>query len=210
MGAQFNSHLKTMTQESFDLLKPLLESQSYFNEVKCSLYTDPDPEILIDLDDFRHHFAKTIRDNYIACYFHSFKQQFTHEDTLPWMTIDNPIRIKPIVCSRTSRYRCPNGDQILKQLANEMNFKDNAVFLGTEEEYEDYKRVTNCNLLYHPVQDFLETARIIKGADQFIGNQTFTYSLAIAMGQATILETNKQTSLDQNECYFVRKNCRYF
>ena len=43
-----------------------------------------------------------------------------------------------------------------------------------------------------------------------VANQNFVYSLAMGLGVSTVLETIKIKPLQQNECFFPRKNCQYF
>jgi hypothetical protein len=51
---------------------------------------------------------------------------------------------------------------------------------------------------------------VIAGANLFVGNQTFAYSLAVGTGVPTILETRKDLPLSRNECYFVRPHAVYY
>jgi hypothetical protein len=60
------------------------------------------------------------------------------------------------------------------------------------------------------VNDFLELANIVAGAELVCANQNFVYSLAMGLRKTTILETIKIKPLEYNECYFPRTNTQYF
>jgi hypothetical protein len=89
-------------------------------------------------------------------------------------------------------------------------FEDNSIFVGTPAEHADFEKTFGITIPYHPVDNFLELANIIAGADLFVGNQGFAYSIAIGLGQNTVLEANKIVPLHMNECFFPRTNCQYF
>jgi hypothetical protein len=150
--------------------------------------------------------------NYVEAYHKAFNIPFSVKDySTPWLEAD-PIETKPIVVSRTARYRspAPMSDEQHRSMAQSSDLEHNGIFVGTQAEHEDYVRVTKVNIPYRPVKDFLELARIVAGADLIVANQNFVYSLAIGLGRDTILETIKIKPLEYNECYFPRSNCQYF
>jgi molybdopterin-guanine dinucleotide biosynthesis protein A len=95
-------------------------------------------------------------------------------------------------------------------MAQDADLVNNGIFVGTQAEHADYVRVTGVDIPYHPVNDFLELANIVAGAELVVANQNFVYSLAMGLGRPAILETIKIKPLQMNECYFPRTNCQYF
>jgi ADP-heptose:LPS heptosyltransferase len=86
----------------------------------------------------------------------------------------------------------------------------NSVFIGIPSEHEDFEKTFGIKVPFRPVNDFLEMANIINGAELFVGNQGFAYSLAIGLGKTTVLEVNKLVPLHMSECVFQRTNTQYF
>jgi hypothetical protein len=114
------------------------------------------------------------------------------------------------VINRTFRYRCPHGTGTWQNLLEQANITHNGIFVGTQDEHEDFEKSTGFRVNYYPVQDFKELADVIAGADLFMGNQSAAYSIAMGLGKASVLETIKIKPLANNECYFPRDNCQYF
>jgi hypothetical protein len=127
----------------------------------------------------------------------------------PWLEAD-PVKTKPIVVSRTFRYRDPAADGYWATMAEQGELETNGIFLGTSAEHKDFVQITRVNIPYRPVGDFLELANIVAGADMVMANQNFVYSLAMGLGKESMLETIKTKPLENNECFFPRKNCAYF
>jgi len=202
------AHKGRFTEKDFEWLKPLLERQSYIT--KASTWVQGEPETDVDLDKFRGTLFRGFEGNYVEAYHRAFKLPFTAEDyQTSWLEAD-PIVTKPIVVSRTFRYRCPNGDVSWNGMVGGANLQENGVFVGTPAEHEDFVKVTGVDIEYRPVNDFLELAGIVAGADLVMANQNFVYSLAMGLGKDTVLETIKIKPLQNNECYFPRNGCQYF
>ena len=77
-------------------------------------------------------------------------------------------------------------------------------------EHQDFEQAVEKTIPYYPVNDFLELANVVAGADFVMANQNFVYSLAMGLGKQTLLETIKIKPLQYNECYFPRDNTQYF
>ena len=201
-------HKGRFTYNDYQLLKPLLQRQSYVEDV--GTWTQGTPETDIDLDKFRGVLFRGFEGNYVQAYHMTFNIPFTPavlNET--WLEAD-PIRVAPIVVNRTFRYRCPNGTATWSNMMDEADMARNGVFVGNTDEHEDFVRETGCPIPYHPVKDFKELADVIAGADLFMGNQSAAYSIAMGLGKDTVLETIKIKPLHNNECYFPRPNCQYF
>lgn len=201
-------HRGRFTQQDYDLLAPLLQRQQYILATDCWKQGDSDPTV--NLDKFRGTLFRGFEGNYVQAYHLAFNLPFDTVDVqTPWLEADK-VEKSAIVVSRTFRYRCPNGDIVWRNMANEGELDINGIFIGTDDEHQDFVAVTGVNIRHYKVQDFLELANIIAGAQLVMANQNFVYSLAMALGKSAVLETIKIKPLLNNECYFPRSNITYF
>lgn len=201
-------HQGRFTDQDFAMLKPLLEKQDYIQQAVAWQWGDSDPDV--DLDHYRSVLYRKFEGNILQAYHMAFDMPFRTEDyDTPWLQADI-IETKPVVISRSARYRPANGEQAWRQIVADTNLEDTAVFVGTPKEHQDFVKTFGVAVEYRPVQDFLELASIINGAELFMGNQGFAYSLAIGLGKSTVLEINKIVPMTMNECFFPRPNCQYF
>jgi hypothetical protein len=202
------AHKGRFTEQDFEWLKPLLKRQSYIETV--GTWRQGDAEPAVDLDRFRGTLFRGFEGNYVQAYHIAFGLPFTMADyDTPWLEAD-PVTIKPMVVSRTFRYRDPAADAVWKKMAEDGVLDRLGIFVGTKEEHEDFVKVTGVAVPYHPVNNFLELANIVAGANLVMANQNFVYSLAMGLGKQTVLETIKIKPLQNNECFFPRANCQYF
>jgi hypothetical protein len=189
----------------FNLIEPLLRRQSYITEVMPWKGIHD-----IDLDQFRGVLFRGFEGNYVEAFYKTFNLPFTadvYNET--WLEAD-PLQMASVVINRTFRYRCPNGTASWQNLLEQANITQNGIFVGSDEEHEDFEKSTGFRVQYYPVNDFKKLADIIAGADLFMGNQSAAYSIAMALGKSSVLETIKIKPLANNECYFPRDNCQYF
>jgi len=201
-------HKGRFTSTDYQLLKPLLERQSYIQSVGTWTQDTPEPDV--DLDIFRGVLFRGFEGNYVQAYHMTFDLPFTPEVlNETWLEAD-PVTVAPIVINRTARYRCPNGTSTWQTMLAESDIVKNGVFVGNTDEHEDFVSSTGFAVPYYAVRDLKEMADIIAGADLFMGNQSVPYSLAMGLGKSTVLETIKIKHLQHNECYFPRSNCQYF
>jgi hypothetical protein len=199
-------HRGRFTEKDFEWLLPLLRRQPYIETVRKWYQGDPEPDV--DLDRFRGTLFRGFEGNYVEAYHKAFNIPFQFSDYInPWLEAD-PIKTKQIVVSRTSRYLDPAGDAKWREIVAPN--AEMAVFVGTEKEHSDFEKTIGTKIDYRPVNDFLELAGIVAGAELVCANQNFVYSLAIGLGKATVLETIKIKPLQMNECYFPRDNTQYF
>jgi hypothetical protein len=201
-------HKGRFTTRDFEMLAPLLERQQYINDVNT--WHQGDPEADVDLDHYRSVLYRTFEGNILQAYHLALEVPFTmqdYDDT--WLEAD-VLEEAPVVITRSFRYRPPNGEEGWKGIIETGMLEGNSVFVGNVTEHEDFERTFGIKVPYRPVTDFLELASIINGADLFVGNQGFAYSLAIGLGKNTVLEINKLVPMQMNECFFPRPSCQYF
>mgnify|MGYP006266564067 CR=1 FL=1 len=202
------AHKGRFTEQDFKLLRPLLERQPYISAVSTWSQGDPEPDV--DLDRFRGTLFRGFEGNYVQAYHLAFALPFVMEDyDTPWLEAD-PIKVAPIVVSRTPRYRDPAADANWVEMAHKGNMAETAVFVGTPAEHEDFVNLTGVKVKHLIIKDFAELAGVVAGADLVCANQNFVYSLAMGLGRPAVLETIKIKPLQNNECFFPRTNIQYF
>ena len=119
--------------------------------------------------------------NIARWYFNIFATSY--DLSKPWIKVNPDESVKgKIVIARSIRYNAPDVDYSFLQKYN------NVIFVGLPEEYELMKKAIP-KLKYKQTDDFLSLARIIAGADFFIGNQSFPFALAEALKVPRILES---------------------
>jgi hypothetical protein len=202
------AHRGRFTERDFEMLLPLLENQPYITEVGRWYPGDPEPDV--DLDQFRGTLFRGFEGNYVQAYHIAFGIPFLMQDyDTPWLEAE-PVPVKPMVVSRTFRYRDPEADAVWKEMAVNGLLDRLGVFIGMPDEHKDFVQVTGVDIPYQPVNDFLKLANVVAGAELVLANQNFVYSLAMGLGKQTVLETIKIKPLQNNECFFPRTNTQYF
>ena len=159
----------------FNMLKPLLKSQSYIKNVE----TYSNQEIDINFDIFRELPINITFDNLR----YSFQLTGVQPNTnIPYLEVDTHKYIKnKIVIQRTFRYRNQFIDyKFLHKL-------DNIYFVGNLEEFNDLKKEIP-KLNFHDCNDFLEMAQIIKSSKLFIANSSVGFPIAEALKVPRLLE----------------------
>jgi hypothetical protein len=157
--------------------RELLVGHDYVDDVKVWKGED----VGYDLDSFRD---LDIDANLLSwCHLARFKAEADLSE--PW--IDSSLIPKykgmyEIVISRSGRY---HGFLDWGQLRG---WEDRCVFIGLEEEWEDFEKNVGLKVRYRSVPNYLEMAGVIAAAKLFIGNQSFPYSLAEAMKINRVLE----------------------
>jgi hypothetical protein len=201
-------HKGRFTVKDYEMLLPLLQRQSYIKEVRQWHQGDAEPDV--DLDEFRRVLYRSFEGNILQAYHIALDMPFGLQDEqTPWLEAD-AIEEAPVVITRSFRYRPSNGEAGWKDLIDTGMIEGNSVFIGIPSEHEDFEKTFGIKVPFRPVNDFLEMANIINGAELFVGNQGFAYSLAIGLGKTTVLEVNKLVPLHMSECVFQRTNTQYF
>jgi SAM-dependent methyltransferase len=197
---------KTMTKQTVEWLRPLLELQDYVKGVYWASWV---VDVDVDLNKFREElvldavsFRRTGRlANLAESHLKRFRLDIA-ECQRPWLIVDQVEKTedKPVVIHRSSRWLNNDfpWDQVLRKYAGRIQF------VGLQEEHAAF-----CNTFgsvdYHPVKSALEMARIVAGCELFVGNQSFPYSLAEGMKKTSLLEVWP----DGPNCLFARPNGYY-
>lgn len=197
-------HQGRMTQTDFEYMQGFMEAQTYITKFATM---KSDTEITHNLDRFRPVFVGHPT-NYIDIYSMVFgiTDQSTARKirTTPWLTVPNPKQVedRDVVINRTQRW-IPNspGEQWTTWQAQ--GLEQRSVFVGLEQEYQEFQRATGWNIPYQPTSDMLMLAEYIAGAKMYIGNQSQGLALAIGLGVPEIwCEARVDMPLERNECYF--------
>jgi len=228
-GGDAGYHSGRYTQKDIEFIQPLIECQSYIT--RAEIYNNQDikydlrlqGKTWINRDGKLENWQGNQTESYALCCgldIHQHRRQLLLD---PWLNNIDPIRIpgRPVIVNRTFRhirrdtFNMPlTNDQYFTWL-REDSLEELAVFVGTETEHEDFCRMYDCNIMYKPVSDMLELARLIQGCEQFIGNQSMPLSLAIGLGKTFWCEIrvdyeNLKTAHGYGDVWFPRANGHYF
>jgi len=186
-----------MNATMYDLLKPLLTSQSYIKDV---LYFENEsiPTIDYDLDRFRvdnlnlssGNIAQWIGNSYPELRPNLYEQSIKVSDN---------IRSKDyIIVNRSSRYQNLFFDY------SQLSKYENVYFVGVEDEFKALK-LHNANIIHLQVPNFLKLAEYIANCKLFIGNQSMAFSIAEQLKVPRILEqyAHAPNVIPQGGEYFV-------
>lgn len=215
-------HKGRYTQKDWEMIAPLLRSQSYLKKVE--IYNGEPTNITFE-DHWKYHLRQGWQGNQTECYALTqgmdiydpeLSKKLLHE---PWLTPVEPIKIygKPIVINRTPRYLYGDQRATIAQWHEWVDKKlaDYSVFLGTPDEHDAFENEFKVKVDHIPVEDLLEMARIIQGGEQFIGNQSVGLCIAIGLGKTFWCETRKDWQVTKTphgwgDVWFPRVNGHYF
>lgn len=133
--------------------------------------------------------------------------QLTHWAGIPysdqlgaWLTVAEPNRHSAVVFARSQRYRNPHFPwrEVYRR------FGRAAVFVGTLSEHQDFiHQVGQVPLV--PTPTLLDVAKLLAGAQLFVGNQSCPLSIAHGLRMPVVVEQCP----DCKNCHFGRPNAWY-
>lgn len=166
----------------FELVKPLLMGQEYIKTVKKWKESD---NVDVDLDMFRTpRQVNTSAGNISRWYFYHYPQ-LTADLTTPSIEVKNVHQdlSEKILISRSQRYHNLNMDySVLKPI------EDKLLFIGVDEEYEEFKAQYGLNVERLVIKDFMHMAECIASCKFFIGNQSSPFAVAEQLKVPRIVE----------------------
>lgn len=176
-------HMAPMSGFKYDTMAPLLKNQGV--DVEFVIAANG---IDADLTHWRHWYQHDINltDAQARCLGLVHGNHGHFEIKEPWITVDpDPNTEKRVIFNRTPRYRNPSfpWKEILEY------FGDRALFVGTPDEHDLFKREVGPIERYETV-DCLAVARAIKGSDYFVGNQSSAFWIAAAMFHPLLQEVD--------------------
>lgn len=172
-------------EQHYNLLKRLLELQSYIIDVKLGRPEDS----YIDLDKFRDIYNENPTWHLARCHLAICNVSFNLRAS--WLEKINPNHIADIVINRTEHYHDKN------EIDWRMLKDHNTVFIGHDNEYDEFIKIAGFKPKRFVCNDVLDIAMVIKGSKMFFGNQSLGFALAEAMKHPRVLEV----------CYAVN-NCQ--
>jgi len=197
-------HQGRMNDADFEMLKPLLETQSYITKFQK---LDNNVMVTHNLDKFRPLFVGH-PGNYVDIYATAFgitddavKEKLRKT---PWLKVNSLLKVpgRDVAINRTSRWIPPTLSNIWN-IWKENGVEQRAFFIGLPEEYEEFKKNLGWDIPYQPTNNLLELAQYIAGSNRFIGNQSAALSIAIGLGHRGIwCEGRRDIPIERNECYF--------
>lgn len=190
----------TMNQRMFDMLRPLLISQDYVEDfvVYSDQKIDVDLTVIRESADFPDENAPlsaaiitpakvfvNIPCMALPGWLPTAYPPMACNMADPWIDVSGltVIHQRYILVNRTERYQNSNISYgFLKKYESEL------LFTGTEREHQLFCKQFKLDFSRLQVDDFLELAEIMKLSRFFIGNQSFPWNLANAMGVPRVLE----------------------
>lgn len=185
-GTGANSLSAPITKAQYEMLLPLLKTQSWLKRVRWTDYY-PIAEEVHDMNGFRKVWARRhtlgIKTLCLAQFFHlGIRHKFDESEA--WMDIEpNGMNVGRVIIHRSARWR--QDEEMWRTLTR--SFRDRLLFVGLPEEYYDFENKFG-PVSFWKVTNFLEMAQLIADNEGFVGNQSFPCALAIAMGQCVIQE----------------------
>jgi hypothetical protein len=178
-GGLFNN--TKLNKKGIESIRELLESQEYIDEVR---YWEGE-EVDYNLDQFRLHIRyNNLSDSHLT----AFNLPVEERDT-PWLQVSSSVindLDKDVVIARSCRYH--SNYSFWETI--DRTIVEKAFFLGFKKEYE-YFKYTYPHMKGVPrkeVDNLLEMAQIINGADLFIGNQGLPHAIAEGLKKPLINE----------------------
>jgi hypothetical protein len=210
-------HQGRLNLYDFDYMQPFMNAQEYIT--KFDILDPTKTAISHNLDRFRPLFVGHPT-NYLDLYAEVFGLFEKGADVIrqvkaePWLTVPKKryVENRPVVINRTMRWIPPELSPHWDHWKNNRKWEDHSIFVGLEDEYERFCKLTGWIIPWQKTEDMLELAQYIAGAKCFIGNQSQCYALAVGLGVADIrCERRRDMPLERNECYFPqRTQIQYF
>lgn len=181
-----------LTQDRWCGIDELVARQPYVEGVRPYQFGEP---VNINLNDFRARLMQHMRSGigkdvhltHWMCDTHNIPRTCMDE---AWLTIADPIKAARIIISRAGAGRPPHA--VYQNItfpwgAVWQKYHKEAVYVGTVEEHKDFEM--KCGPIPHCLtKTLLEAARVIAGAELFVGNQTATHAIAEGLKKNILLE----------------------
>jgi hypothetical protein len=174
-----------MNERGFEMIKPLLLSQYYIEDVVVW----EGEKVDFNLDEIRNHFVNMPYGTIQRWYGYVYPQLFC-DLSYPWMEVSaedslNDCGYGKIIINFTSRYRNPYITYFFLK-----DYLDKILFVGNDEEYETFCNAWDLKLNKLIVDDFKELMLYLDNCRLFLGNGSLCWNLAEAMKVPRILEAS--------------------
>ena len=191
-----------MSIELANVLKPLLEHQTYVDSVE--FYSEQ--HVDYDLDLFRNLHTPGSNLGLAHAQLFNFETSILEEQSIfVQPDYDAKLPIYDIIVNRTERYTNPSFPW--QYVLNEEYNNHTKCFVGLKSEYDLFVKTFGIqNIEYVSTTDYLQVAWLINKSKIFIGNCSSPYAIA---------ETMKHSSIQESciwclSCLYQRPNAYYF
>ena len=173
-------------KKMFDMIKPLVESQPYIADFQEYVGQD----VVVDFNKIRIGNPANIPNSPIQAWYGFVFPDLHCDISQPWISVPKreldegvtEINDK-ILVNFTHRYR----NQFIQYYFLK-EYESQLLFLGTELEHNDFCKKWNLEIPRLLVDDFYQLAQLMLECKFFLGNQSFCWNLATALGVPRILE----------------------
>ena len=182
---------QALTPDKWGGLDLLLKQQPYINDVREWRRE----MVTINLNDFRAKLFKAIRvgqskdKSLVDWHIEAHGLPLSLKDSA-WLTVAEPIKAARVVFNRTGPGREPHHvyhNLMFPWHRVWQKYHQDAVFIGSKLEYDVFRNTCG-EVPYYPTSNLLEAARVIAGADLFVGNQSCCFWIAEGMKKKLVLE----------------------
>lgn len=174
-----------MNDKFFQMLWPLLKSQSFIDKVEIF----GNQKIDVDLDTFRRVPINPFTYCIPRWYF-LFVIGANWDLSLPWLEVEADNRFKnKIIVSRNSRLQSQFISYVFMN-----DFSNEIVYVGVEKEFREFRAYCPKCTNFFQANDFLELAKVIKGSKFVVANQGLIYTIAESLKIPRLLETNNKAA----------------
>ena len=179
----------TMTPAAAESIAPLLRLQPYIDDVR---YADGHRPHCLNLNWARERWNGGL--NIVDLYLDLYGLPQHHRDAA-WLRVDEPRPVARVVFNRCPRYQNPRFPWRRAVAA----YGRDAVFVGHPDEHAAFAAAFG-RVPYYPTADYLALARVIAGAELFVGNQSSAHAVAEGLKKPVVQETSPECP----DCRFDR------
>lgn len=161
------------TPEKVDTIRPLLERQPYITSVEYA-----DHPSGLNLQQWRSHYKNHLS---ICDMVSEYFGVGHYPRCEPWLSCSDPLHVADVVVHRSPRY---HGPFCWSRIAKK--YKDRMVFIGHTEEHRAWQAEFG-QIPYYHTPDWWEVARVISGAQVFVGGQSAPLACALGLCKTKIV-----------------------
>jgi hypothetical protein len=180
--------------------------QSFFEAQRCitKCYFANRPPVSTDfhvtilLDAWRKHSWHRCRNLADMCS-NAFQAPRWPRDK-PWLRVDEPNKVAEVVIHRSPRYQTLLFPW--QQVVNVLGKR--AVFVGSVEEHKDFTEKYG-DIPHYPTPTLMDLARVIAGAEFYVGNQSAPLWIRTGLGLPLYCESHER----HDNCRWERHNTFY-
>jgi hypothetical protein len=208
-------HAGRMTQDDYESMRELILHQPYISKFETWKGEHIDHELedaclFLETNRFPRNFPNQ----------HALANGIDLDDNFPELQLQPHMECReerkfpgrPIVIHRTPHYQ--EGNEAVsptwKNLVSRQ-LSEQAVFIGLESEHALFEETYKCKVPHYKTADWMEVARVLKGAELFVCSMAAPCALALALGTTMMIETRKNEPFERLEVnYPFRLNVQYF